>query len=118
MNDERIYILMSCEGKDEIYEELTLFTGTKDDAHDDIVSAISLLVDQYAAFANMDAAMPRQHFVADQMTRARHDMIYGLGKYATQGDDNPATAYQVESANAGRVMVEQERDPLADAGLF
>ena len=118
MNDERIFILMSCEGKDEIYEELSLFTGTKDDAHDDIVSAISLLVDQYAAFANMDAAMPRQNFVADHLTRARHDMIHGLGRYASQGDDNPATVYQVEGAIGGQPAFNEDRDPLADAGLF
>jgi phage terminase large subunit-like protein len=118
MNDERIFILMSCEGKDEIYEELSLFTGTKEDTHDDIVSAISLLVDQYGAYANMDASMPRQHFVADNLTRARHDMIHGLGRYAAQADDNPATAYQVETMQQNRAFVETESDPLSDAGLF
>jgi hypothetical protein len=77
-----------------------------------------LLVDQYGAYANMDASMPRQHFVADNLTRARHDMIHGLGRYAAQGDDNPATAYQVESAQQNRAFVEMESDPLSDAGLF
>jgi phage terminase large subunit-like protein len=118
MNDGRIYILMSCEGKDEIYTELSLFTGTKDDAHDDIVSAFSLLVDQYSSIAAMDSAMPKQHFAADPLSRERHMMVHGLGRYAAQGDSNPTTAYQVENALGNSPTVEMDRDPLFDAGLF
>jgi phage terminase large subunit-like protein len=119
-NDERIYILTSCEGREEIYDELSLFTGTKDDRHDDIVSAISLLVDQYGSYANMEVAMPVQTYHSDPLARQRYDMIHGLGRNVAQqlqNDDNPATVYQLEN-QPDRMYKDLDYDPLSEAGLF
>ena len=57
LGDDRLYFLNSCEGLEEIYDEMEKFTGTSDDKHDDIVSAISLLVEQYGGYADMDQKM-------------------------------------------------------------
>src|SRR5208337_2518131 len=54
LGDERMYFLNSCEGLEDIYNELEKFTGSSTDQHDDIVSAISLLVEQFGSYADMD----------------------------------------------------------------
>lgn len=121
--DDRIYLMQSCAGLEDIYNELSLFTGTKDDKHDDIVSAISILVDQFGSYANMEGApIPQQMMFDDAKEKEKYDMIYGIGKYANhmQNDDNPATLYQVDNAQQimPDVALDAFRDPLADAGLF
>ena len=45
LGDQRMFFVNSCEGLEEIYTEMSQFTGTADDKHDDIISAISLLVE-------------------------------------------------------------------------
>jgi len=119
LGDERLFFSNSCDGLQEIYSEMEKFTGTSDDVHDDIVSAISLLVEQFAAYAQMDAnvTMETTQFAADRQSQARHDLIYGLGRYARFNanqfiDDNPTTAYQTQMG----VYQEQEVDvdPLAN----
>ena len=120
LGDERLLFLNSCEGLEEIYSELEKFTGTDDDAHDDIVSALSLLVDQFIGYADMDARINAVSidFVADQMDKARHDLIYGLGRYsrynASSGNDNPVTAFQQEQSGRVITMSEPYFDPLGD----
>jgi hypothetical protein len=120
-----LLFLNSCEGLEEIYNELEKFTGTDDDAHDDIVSALSLLVDQFIGYADMDAKINAMSidYVADQADKARHDLIYGLGRYskynASSGmtvDDNPVTAFQQEQAGISSATVFQSTDvdPLQD----
>jgi predicted phage terminase large subunit-like protein len=117
MGDERLYFLNSCEGLQEIYSELEKFTGTGD-AHDDIVSAISLLCEQFGAYATMDQkiTLTTTQYSADQQSRERHDLIYGLNKYrylnASQMDDNPVTAFQAQ--NSPLSQDDPYSDPLAD----
>jgi phage terminase large subunit-like protein len=119
LGDERLFFLNSCEGLEEIYSEMEKFTGTSDDKHDDIVSAISLLVEQFGAFADMDSRITQvsMDFVADKMSKARHDQIYGLGNYgrynaSSMQDDNPTTQFElgnIPMSSAGEFF-----DPLAD----
>ena len=119
LGDERMLFSNSCEGLEEIYSELEQFTGTGDESHDDIVSALSLLADQFQAYADMGSALEgvNVQYVADQQAKEIHDTVYCLGKYAHLNaagniDDNPVTAYEIETnpqiAGAGF------HDPLAD----
>jgi phage terminase large subunit-like protein len=120
IGDERLYFLNSCEGLEEIYNEMSQFTGTSDDKHDDIISAISLLVEQFGGYADMDGKMNsvQQDYVANQQAKSLYDQVYCLGKYAKlneygfSSDDNPTTVYQLNSI-APQVQ-ETYYDPLND----
>ena len=121
LGDERLYFLNSCEGLDEIYTELEQFTGTSEDKHDDIVSAISLLVEQFGGYADVDAHMNsvQQDYVADAKSRAQHEQMYCLGNYArfnetgAQVDEDPKTAYAVQNSPIPQVQ-DRYSDPLRD----
>jgi phage terminase large subunit-like protein len=119
LGDERMYFLNSCEGLEEIYNELEKFTGTSEDNHDDIVSALSLLVEQFIGYADIDSRVNsiQSDYVANQQSKAMHDMVYCLGKYAklNEGvinDDNPTTQYQVQQI--AQQIQEPYVDPLQD----
>jgi phage terminase large subunit-like protein len=119
LGDERLYFLNSCEGLEEIYNELEKFTGTKEDQHDDIVSAISLLVEQFGGYADMDAKVNsvNQDYIANKQAAELHNKIYCLGKYAKYGqqDDNPVTQYQINTAIYTNLQPNDLYiDPLAD----
>lgn len=117
LGDERMFFLNSCEGLQEIYNELEQFTGTNDDPHDDIVSAFSLLADQFGAYADMDARVSyaNTQYVADRQAQVKHELIYGLGRFQKYNsnfaiDDNPVTQFQV-----GKQMETfSDVDPLSD----
>ena len=122
LGDERLLFLNSCEGLEEIYTELEKFTGTDDDAHDDIVSALSLLVDQFIGYADMDARINAIDidYVSDQVEKARHDQIYCLGKYARLNengnsiDDNPVSTFERERSGSVVMNNDPYFDPLGD----
>lgn len=126
LGDERMYFLNSCEGLNELYNELEAFTGTSDDAHDDIVSALSLLTEQFGAYADMGARVDQvnSHYVTDAQNYERHQLVHGLGKYAKYNanqmanDDNPKTAFQIENNRMFRDDSDMGPDPLVEAGLF
>ena len=117
MGDGRMYFSNSCAGLEEIKKELSQFTGTKDDTHDDIVSAVSLLVQEFGSYAECegrDTVTRAQYaFVADEKSRDMYDRLYAMGRYAgsSQQDDNPRTQFQTENVQLG---ADQEVDPLAD----
>jgi phage terminase large subunit-like protein len=121
LGDERMYFLNSCEGLEEIYNEMEKFTGTSDDTHDDIVSAISLLVENFGGYADMDSRVNsiNQSYVADAKSKEIHDKVYCLGKYARFNqagmdlNDNPNTAYELNNGSQSYVN-ENYSDPLAD----
>ena len=109
----------SCEGLEEIYNELEKFTGTSDDQHDDIVSALSLLVEQFIGYADMDSRINsiNTDYAVNQKMRDMHDQIYFLGKYAKFNeagviDDNPTTQFQL--GQAMQQVQEPYIDPLSD----
>ncbi len=119
LGDERLYFLNSCEGLAEIYDEMEKFTGTGDDKHDDIVSAISLLVEQFGGYADMDSRVNsiQQEFVANREMKESHDMMYCLGKYAKYAnaqnlEENPRTMYDTTMASS--YVQDTDIDPLRD----
>jgi phage terminase large subunit-like protein len=118
LGDERLYFLNSCEGLEEIYNEMEKFTGTSDDAHDDIISAISLLVEQFGGYADVDSRVNsiNQDYVSNLQAKDLHDRIYCLGKYAKLGyqDDNPTTQFEVTQAANAFPVQEQYHDVLGD----
>lgn len=117
LGDERLFFSIGCNNLDEIYKEMESFTGTDDDSHDDIISAISLLVNEFGAYADMDSKVNfvSQQFVSDEQEAERHKQIYGLGAYAKYNsnfalDDNPVTNFQVGQTTE----YVSDVDPLAD----
>jgi hypothetical protein len=99
---------------------MSQFTGTTDDKHDDIVSAISLLVETFAPYADMGAKTGAidAAYASNAQEFEMHQMVHGIGKYAEKnpgfaGDDNPATAYQLGQAVQG-FESSGETDPLSD----
>ena len=125
LGDERMFFSTSCEGLEEIYSELEKFTGTKEDGHDDIVSAISLLVEHFSMLSEMEKAISsRPTPLVDRQAKYRHDMIYGVttlpqGSLARSymelaNDDNPTTMFQVEKLQSSVMAVERDVDPLSD----
>lgn len=116
LGDDRMFFRNSCEGLNDIYEELEKFTGTSDDKHDDIVSALSLLAEQFGAYAEMEQKIDyaSTQFTSDRQSKDRHDLIYGLGQYAYLNagalGDHPTTMFQIENSP----ITELEIDPLAD----
>ena len=114
LGDERLYFSNSCAGMEDIYNELSKFpNGT----HDDIVSGLSILVDQFAAYADVEAKMNfvSSQYVADRQAKEKHDMVYGLGKYSQYNvnysvDDNPVTIFQTEN----KTEMLNDIDPLAE----
>lgn len=121
LGDERLLFANQCVGLEELYTELTNF-GTAAGTHDDIVSALSILVDQFASYADMEgkrqAASP--DFVLDSVAKQQYDHIYGKGVYGkvfiqkslNASLDNPEMSLQEA------VKVEQQQgqdiDPLSD----
>lgn len=127
LGDGRILFANSCEGLEEIYNELEAFTGTESDTHDDIVSALSLLVEHFGAYAEQGAMMDAMNttYVADAQAHDRHQLVYGLGKYAKynaqanyvpEENDSPKTMFQLEE-NQRHFRVDSgisSGDPLSD----
>jgi len=121
LGDKRLYFMNSCEGLEEIYDEMSKFTGTADDKHDDIVSAISLLVEQYGGYADMDNRINsiNQDYVLNRKSQDIYERTYLLGKYAKYNevgliDDNPSTAYQTNQTQGQSIVQDPYVDPLRD----
>ena len=117
LGDERMMFSNSCAGLEDLYKELENF-GTAAGTHDDVVSALSILVDQFGGYADIDSRVGQVNlqYVAEQKSRDRHDLIYGLGKFSRhninyQLEDNPTTAFQQEN---GPPETFTDVDPLAD----
>jgi phage terminase large subunit-like protein len=104
LGDERMFFSNICSGLDELYKELENF-GTASGTHDDVVSALSILVDQFGGYADMNSRinLANTQYIADQRSKNRHDLIYGLGQFSRhnsnfQIDDNPVTTFQLENS--------------------
>jgi phage terminase large subunit-like protein len=116
LGDERMFFSNTCAGLEDLYKELENF-GTAAGTHDDVVSALSVLVDQFGGYADMDSriGLINTQYIADQRSRDRHDLIYGLGKFSRFNqnyaiDDNPVTTFQVEQGEE----TFRDFDPLED----
>ncbi len=122
LGDERLFFSKGCADLDVIYEELERF-GQGTAAHDDIVSGVSLMVQHFGAYADMEVRQQNPVSVEEDraaaMEKERYNMIYGVGKYsrysATESnmafDDHPSTQFQ---ATKGVTEVVTDVDPLSD----
>jgi predicted phage terminase large subunit-like protein len=117
LGDERLLLSNSCNAIEELYNELEKFPkGT----HDDIVSALSILVDQFAAYADMDARLNfvETDFNADRQSMEKHNMIYGLGKYSKFNVNFALTEQNIQDlpsyVPSGNLVLQMERDPLQE----
>lgn len=135
LGDERLLFTNQCQGLDELYTELSNF-GTAAGTHDDIVSALSILVDVFGAYAEMEGQMTKSNpnFIANQQTKDHYDAVYGNGVFSkmyTQKSWNamaemagadpsmsPQQAAKSVGVNVGSSAMTPDADPLADAGLY
>lgn len=123
LGDERLLFSNQCEGLNELYDELEKF-GTAASTHDDIVSALSILVDQFASYADMEGRTTQASpsFIADKKTKDYYDQIYGQGVFSkvyTQKSwnaaaDNPELSMFEAVKAQQRVEAQADHDPLAD----
>jgi phage terminase large subunit-like protein len=126
LGDDRLYFANQCVGLEELYTELSNF-GTAAGTHDDIVSALSILVDQFSGYADMEgkkqAASP--DFVLSSQAQQQYDHLYGKGSYAkvfkqrslNAALDHPEMSVQ-EAVKAEQSVSSGYCDPLSDAGLY
>jgi phage terminase large subunit-like protein len=122
LGDERLLFTNQCVGLEEIHNELEKF-GTAAATHDDIVSALSILVEQFASYADMEGKMQAASptFVADQKTKEAYDALYGQGVFSkvyTQQSfnaamDNPEMSMP-DAVQAEKAAAQSDIDPLAD----
>lgn len=118
LGDERLFFSKSCAGLEELYTELEKFTG-RNDTHDDIISALSILVDLFGAYADMDAkvTMASTQYVGDQQSKERHDLVYGIGRYShlnannIANEDNPKTVFELDNSPQ---ILDGDINPLND----
>ena len=125
LGDERLLFANQCAGLAEIYDELEKF-GTAGGTHDDIVSALSILVEQFASYADMEGRITTAaaSFIPDQKTKSFYDQTYGgdvFSKVYTQRSwaasmeaaDNPELSVQ-DGVNAEQAVSQFDTDPLVD----
>src|ERR1019366_1576357 len=126
LGDDRLYFANQCVGLEEIYTELSNFGGAAS-THDDIVSALSILVDQFGGYADMEgkrqAASP--DFVISSQAQQQYDHLYGRGTYAKCFKQrsmnamlgNPDMTVQ-EAVQADQMSSGTYHDPFEEAGIY
>ncbi len=122
LGDERLLFANQCVGLEELYTELSNF-GTAASTHDDIVSALSILVDQFASYADMEGKRETASpdFILDSQAKQQYDHIYGRGVYEKvfQGRAWEASQENPDKSLQDALRVEQQQaasdiDPLSD----
>lgn len=118
LGDERLLFTTQCPGLEDLYTELERF-GTAASTHDDIVSVLSILIDQFAGYAEIEGRMTSSQpdFIPDQKTKLHYDQVYGLGKFLKHNanfalDYPDATIW--EQAQAEKDADVADSNPLAD----
>jgi phage terminase large subunit-like protein len=122
LGDERLLFANQCVGLEELYTELSNF-GTAAGTHDDIVSALSILVDQFASYADSEGKreVSSPDFILDSQAKQQYDHIYGRGVYEKvfQGDAWGASQEHPDKSLQDALTAQQQQggmdtDPLAD----
>jgi phage terminase large subunit-like protein len=118
IGDERLLFANSCPGLDELYEELSKF-GTAAASHDDIVSALSILVQQFAGYADMEAVNTFQNsgYNSDPRQAYHHRLIYEPKTPLEQQiyQQNDPTVEDVNAPTGGDFVEERsDHGPLQD----
>jgi hypothetical protein len=120
LGDERMYFSKSCATLEEMFAELE---GFPNKTHDDVVSGLSILVEQFGAYADMEARInfASTSFTADQQSKAQHERMYCDGPYSKY-NQNFALTEDNMSDMSSRQEIPQTPDPmdfnpLADLGM-
>ena len=126
LGDDRLLFANQCVGLEEIYTELSNF-GTAAGTHDDIVSALSILVDQFSSYADMEGKRQTASpdFVISSQAKQQYDHIYGKGSYnacftqrsANMALNNPDLPIE-EAVKSEQATSTGYSDPFEDAGLY
>jgi phage terminase large subunit-like protein len=103
LGDDRLKFVNTCPSLDELYDELSKF-GTAASVHDDIVDALSILINEFASYADIEAKMQASSldYSPDPKGKSFYDQVYGLGKYD-----------KYNAANAAMEFPEQEKEAMA-----
>jgi hypothetical protein len=126
LGDERLLFANQMVGLEELYKELSAF-GTAAGTHDDIVSALSILVDQFSAYADMEGKKTEASpdFVISAKQKQAYDLMYGKGSYdkcfkqhsLNAALEHPDMSVQ-DAVKAEQASAAAYSDPLEDAGLY
>lgn len=101
LGDDRLKFVNTCPNLDDLYEEVSKF-GTAAATHDDIVDALSILVNQFGGYADIEAKMTAAavDYNPDPKAKSFYDQTYG-----------PSSKY--EKQNAALEFPDQAPDALA-----
>lgn len=117
LGDERLYFINSCACLEEMFQELE---GFPNKTHDDVVSGLSILVEQFCAYADMDARINfvNSDFASDQKSKAMHDRVYCDGYYSKYNQNFALTEDNLSDMSS-QESLPQERsitdiDPLSE----
>lgn len=123
LGDDRLRFVNTCPGLEELYDELSKF-GTAASTHDDIVDALSILVNQFSGYADVEGKMTASlsEYVSNPAAKAHYDQMYGVGKYDKYNAANAAMEFpDVHPAelqkNAQLDALEAMNDPLSELGF-
>ena len=120
LGDDRLKFVNTCPNLDDLYDELSKF-GTAASTHDDIVDALAILVNQFGAYADIDAKIQAaaNEYTPDPKGKSFYDQVYGLGQYSKYNANNmqlefPEQAPDEMAKNAAADAEYVANDPLAD----
>lgn len=120
LGDDRLRFINTVPSLEDLYDELSKF-GTAASTHDDIVDALAILINQFAAYADIEGKMTEasSNYVPDIKMKAFYDQTYGDGKYSKYNASNtalefPDMAPQELAQQAAMDAIEAAKDPLGD----
>lgn len=121
IGDGRLKFVNTCPSLEELYTELSNF-GTASQTHDDIVDALAIMVNEFAAYADIDSKMSvaaTNSFVGDPKMKAFYDQTYGVGKYEKYNHLNAALEFPDQAPDVLAKQQAEEaafahNDPLSD----
>jgi phage terminase large subunit-like protein len=120
LGDDRLRFINTCPGLNDLYDEMSKF-GTAASTHDDIVDAMSILVNQFSDYADIEGKMTSaaHDFVPDMKGKSFYDQTYGDGKYAKYNAHNaalefPDMAPSELAQQAAQEAYEATQDPLGE----
>lgn len=120
LGDDRLKFVNTCPSLDELYDELSKF-GTAASTHDDIVDALSLLINQFSGYADVEARMhaASEDYQPDKKGKSFYDQVYGLGVYDKYNAHNLALEFPEQAPDELARQAAQDadyaaNDPLSD----
>lgn len=122
LGDDRLKFVNTCPSLDELYDELSKF-GTAASTHDDIVDALSILVNQFASYADIDARLQAAStdYTPDPKGKSFYDQVYGLGQYDKYNAHNMALEFPEQAVEELTKQAAADADYAANdplSGLF